>query len=84
MRKIELEKNRLDLAYKRNLQLLNAVLVVGVGSFIAYLTGLILNPDKMFQYSILLVILGFVSFILYRNISNNLRGISDQINKLAT
>jgi len=38
-----ISKNALDLAYKRNLQLANAILLIGGGSVIASFTGLILN-----------------------------------------
>lgn len=37
MNKIKIEKNRLDLSYQRNLQLLNIVLLIGTGSFVSYL-----------------------------------------------
>ncbi len=36
MNKQEIEKNRLDLAYKRNLQLMNTTLLLGLGTLISY------------------------------------------------
>ena len=82
MKRTELEKNRLDLAYQRNLQLLNAILLIGSGSFITYLVALILDTAKSFQYTIILVIVSSISVLLYRRINNNLKNISDEIKKL--
>lgn len=83
MKRIELEKNRLDLSYQRNLQLLNITLLVGAGSFITYLVSLVLDISKAFQYTTILIILGAVTIILYRNINDTLRKISNEINDLA-
>lgn len=82
MRKDELEKNRLELAYTRNLQLMNVVLLTGAGSFVAYLAGLILNPDKFKEYSILLAVIGFFTYYLYLKIDKRFRDISDRIRQL--
>jgi len=82
MRKIDLEKNRLDLSYQRNLQLLNAILLIGAGSFVAYLASLVLNISKAFQYSIILTILTIITTIFYRKINKNLKTISEEIGKL--
>ncbi|MBI2632545.1 hypothetical protein HYW75_06065 [Candidatus Pacearchaeota archaeon] len=82
MKRIEIEKNRLDLAYQRNLQLLNTLLIMGFGSIITYLVALILDTSKSFQYTIILVIISSISILLYRRINNHLKKISDEIGKL--
>lgn len=82
MKKSDLEKNRLDLAYNRNLQIMNVVLIVGAGSFIVYLAGLILNGEKVLEYSVILAILGIITFILYNKIDDNLKFISYKIKDL--
>jgi hypothetical protein len=82
MAKYFIEKNVLDLSYKRNLQLLNAILIIGAGSFITFLAGVFLNPEKISSYSILLVILGVITFIFYKRIDNNLKEISNKIRSL--
>lgn len=82
MDRIAIKKNVLDLAYKRNLQLINAILFIGGGSIIASLTGLILNLDKAFQYSVILFIVILFSYIFYNFIDNRLRRVSDQIKML--
>ena len=48
----EIEKNRLDLAYQRQLQLINFVLIGGVGGIISLIIGLILNPEKLISYAV--------------------------------
>lgn len=78
----KIEKNRLDLAYQRNLQILNIVLLIGAGSFITYLVALVLDTSKSIQYTIILVILASITSILYRNINNNLKNISEKIKDL--
>jgi exosortase/archaeosortase len=82
MKKLELEKNRLDLSYKRNLQLLNATLLVGAGSFITYLAGLILNQNKGFEYTLILSIIIILTYIIYQKINNRLKEISARIKDL--
>jgi len=64
------------------LQLLNTILIVGAGSFITYLAGLILNQDRMFQYTLILIIIGAITLIFYNNINENLKDISNKIKEL--
>ena len=75
-------KNILDLSYRRNLQLLNAVLIIGLGSFVAYFIGLVLNPNKLIQYTLIVIVLAVVSYTFYYKINRNLRNISNKIGKL--
>jgi len=82
MDKLTIKKNVLDLAYKRNLQLSNALLIIGGGSMVASFTGLILNLDLAFQYSVVLFITILLTFILYNFIDNRLRSISSEIQSL--
>jgi len=82
MDKLELKKNCLDLAYKRNLYLLNALLIIGVGSIITFFAGLILNLDKWFNYSVVLVIVFSLTYVGYIKVDNSLKNISEAIIKL--
>ena len=68
MNKTQLEKNCLDLEYQKNLQHLNALLSLGVGSIIVFLGGLILNFEKWFLYSVILILI-FTIIILSRALS---------------
>lgn len=84
MNKKEIEKNRLDLSYQRNLQLLNAVLLLGLGTAISYFISIIINPvqERIFQYTIIGFIIGIITYIIYKRINKNLKNISSEIKKL--
>ncbi len=77
MNKMELEKNRLDLAYKRNLQIMNVFLTIGAGTIIAYFAGFILNPERLFQYSTIIVIISILTYIIYSIFDEKLKNISN-------
>ena len=81
--KIELEKNILDLDYKRNLQLLNIVLITGLGIIFTYIGALIVSLEKYISYSLLLVVVISVTIYLYKRIDENLKEISENIQKIA-
>jgi len=82
MNRIQIEKNRLDLSYQRNLQLLNMVILIGAGSFVTYLVALVLDFSKLSKYTFILTIIALITFIFYRNIDRNLREISERIRDL--
>ena len=82
MKKIQLEKNCLDLAYQRNLQYLNALLSLGAGSVVAFLGGLILNFEKWFLYSGVLVLIFTIIIFIFKRTDSNLKDISNQIKNL--
>jgi hypothetical protein len=78
----EIEKNRLDLAYKRYLQLLNIILISGLGAVFAYVGALILNPTHFLSYTLVILIIGIITFVFYRRIDASLREISKKIKNL--
>ncbi len=80
--KLEIEKNVLDLAYQRNLYLLNAILFIGVGTIISYFAGIIVSPEKIYEYSIPGSIVIIITYILYSKVDKNLNDISKKINGL--
>lgn len=82
MPRSELEKNRLDLAYQRQLQFLNAILIIGTGSVIAYFGGLILNLNRFYEYSVILIIIILSTGLAYKKVDKNLKEISNNISKL--
>lgn len=84
MNKIDLEKNVLDLSYRRNLQLINIILILGVGTFFAYIGALILNPGKYFIYTFLIIIIGVLTYIFYQRVDDLLKEISNKIKNLST
>ena len=82
MRKVDLEKNTLDLAYRRNLNLLNIILISGLGAIFAYVGALILNPEKVVSYTFVLGLVATITYILYRKIDDKLKIISERIKGL--
>ena len=81
--KVQIRKNILDLSYKRNLQLINIILILGGGSAIASFTGLILNLDKIFQYSVVLFVVIAITYVFYFKVNNRLKDIVVKIKELA-
>ena len=81
---IGLKKNVLDLSYKRNLQILNIVLISGIGAIFAYIGALILTPVKIFSYTFVMLLIGLIMIILYNNLNSNLKDISNRIRNLIT
>ena len=82
MDKVNLEKNRLDLSYKRNLQLLNIILISGIGAVFAYIGALVLNPEKIFYYTVIVILVSVVSYVFYKRINDNLKNVSIKIKNL--
>lgn len=79
MNKTELEKNVLDLSYKRNLQLLTIILITGLGALFAYIGSLILNPERIWIYTFIIIILTSFLYIFYQNIDEKLKKVSQKI-----
>jgi hypothetical protein len=82
MKKIDLEKNCLDLEYQKNLQLLNSILITSSGSLIAYLSGLILNISQWREYSLIVFGILLISILVYNKTNNNLKLLSNKIKTL--
>jgi len=51
-------------------------------NFAASFVGLILNLDKLLEYSILLIVIGVITFIFYSWVDFNFREISERIRDL--
>ena len=82
MKKIDLEKNYLDLEYQRNLNFLNTILIIGGGSLVAYLAALILDLNKWAPYTIIILIIVSSTSTLYYKINKNLISILNKIKNL--
>ena len=76
------EKNVLDLSYNRNLQLLNIILISGLGALFAFAGALILNPERILVYTFVIIIVSSITYILYQNIDEKLKEISREIRSL--
>ena len=82
MDKIFLEKERLVLAYGRNLQLLSVVLFSGLGAIFTYIGALVINLERLFEYTFIIIIASAFIRFLYIRIDNNLREISEEIKNI--
>lgn len=82
MRKTNLEKNCLDLEYQKNLQFLNAILIISAGSIVAYFSSLVLDISKWPSYSIIILSIFSIGYITYSKTNKNLEKISLQIKNL--
>ncbi len=82
MKEINLEKNILDLEYQKNLQYLNAILIIGAGSLVAYLAALILNLEKWIPYTSIILLITTLTVYSLNFVNKNLRKISINIKNL--
>ncbi len=82
MNKFDLEKNILDLSYKRNLQLISILLITGLGALFAFAGRLILNPERTLIYTLVIIFLASITYIFYQNIDEKLKEIYQKIKDL--
>ena len=78
----DLEKNRLDLAYHRQLSYLNAVLTFATIGLLSFIGTFLWNKDYLVYGFLIVIITSLISYYLYIKVNNNLRGISNEIKKL--
>ena len=80
--KKEFEKNRLDLAYKRQLHYLNAVLLLATVGILSFISTFIWKRELLFQGFFLSILILIIVYFWYKKIDNALKSISDQIKNL--
>ena len=79
----QFEKNRLDLAYQRQLQYLNAILILGTLGILSFLGSIFIWDQKYLSFCfILLIICIIIAYFGHNKINKNLKGISNQIKDL--
>ena len=76
------EKNRLDLAYKRQLTYLNAIMILATIGVLSFLGTFIWNEDNLIDGMILVVSIFIVSYVFYSKVDGNLKNISENIKRL--
>lgn len=79
----EIEKNRLDLAYHKQLVYLSSVLILVTIGVLSFIGTFIWNKDYLLYGTAIIVTIFTISYVLYRRIDRNLKGISDEIKKLS-
>jgi len=80
---IHFEKNRLDLAYQRQLYYLNRVIALATIGFISFLGTFIWNKEKLLIGFIILTTLSLISYAWHKQINKKLKEISENIQKLS-
>ncbi len=78
----EFEKNRLDLAYRRQLSYLNAVLLLATTGLLSFIGTFIWNKDFITYGFIILIIISLISIFWYKKINDTLKNISLEIKNL--
>ena len=82
MDKKQLEKNALDLAYHKQLNYLNAVLVVGTLGILSFIGTFIWNRTYFKQGLILTIVIILICFMIHKKVDRNTKEISKRIRKL--
>ncbi len=82
MERQHIEKNRLDLAYHRQLQILNGVIILGTTGLISFIGTFVWKPELILQGMLLTAFIAFISLMVYFNVDNRLRSISEELGQL--
>lgn len=82
MSKDKIEKNRLDLAYRKQLQILNITLLLGTISLISLISSFIWFPERWVIGSALTIVIGILAINWYKKIDKTLKNISNKIKNL--
>jgi len=80
--KTKFEKNRLDLAYKKQLTYLNAVVLLATIGALSFIGTFIWNKEYLIYGLLLMIIIWIISFSFYKKIDKNIRNISEEIKNL--
>ena len=76
------EKNRLDLAYRKQLTYLNAILTFVSIGIISFIGTFIWNKDYLIYGLFFVIIIFIIFYLFYLNIDKNLKAISNKIKEL--
>ncbi len=82
MKKIEIEKNCLDLEYKRQLQIMNALIILMTTGAVTFIGTFIWKRDLLLMGSFLTMGILMICFFTYQRVNNNLQEITEAIQRL--
>ena len=84
MNKKEIEKNRLDLAYKKQLQILSNTMILGTITLVPVFISIILGetPEKRIIGLVIVAAIASIAYINYKNTDNKLKEISNKLKRL--
>jgi len=77
------EKNKLDLAYQRQLCYLNIVLLLGTIGLLSFIGTFIWKRDFLFYGVVISISVTLISIFWHYKIDNNLKNISNEIKNLS-
>ncbi|MBS3100154.1 hypothetical protein J4463_02975 [Candidatus Pacearchaeota archaeon] len=76
------EKNRLDLAYQKQLHYLNGVIALGTIGILSFIGTFIWNKENLKIGVIIVTTILIIDYLWYKNIDNSLKEISLKIKAL--
>ena len=79
-----LKKNRLDLEYHSQIQLLNTVLLFTTTGLLSFVGTFVWKPELMLLGTLISIFVLMVCLIAYKRIQSNLRKILEEITGLAS
>jgi len=80
--KKQFEKNRLDLAYERQLHYLNAVLLLATIGILSFISTFIWKRELLLHGFIISFLILIIVYFLHRKIDKSLKEISNKIRNL--
>jgi len=80
--KKQFEKNRLDLAYKRQLNYLNIVLLLGTIGVLSFMSTFMWKRELLLQGSIISFSIIIIAYFWHKKINESLKRISNKISDL--
>ena len=78
----KIEKNILDLEYKKQLQIQNITLLLGTTSILPLIISFIWYPERWVLGSVLTLTIGLLAYFWYNKIDKRLKIITGQIKNL--
>ena len=79
---VDIEKERLVLAYKRQLTYLNASLLLGTTGVLSFIGSMLINKNFAIYGLIDSIIIVLIVYIWHNKIDNNLKDISNKMKNL--
>ncbi len=80
--KKELEKNRLDLAYQRQLNYLNIILLLGTIGILSFISTFIWKREVLLQGFVMSFLILIIVYFLHKKVDKSLKSISNKIGNL--
>ncbi len=77
------EKNRLDLAYQKQLHYLNGAIILSTIGVLSFIGNLIWNKNNRIMGIISIIIIGLIVIFWHNKIDKNLKEISNKIKNLS-